>query len=82
VTLRTYTDLVLLPKDKDNKTVTLFDYEGVFLTVNPESEREHTDGVEEMRTRESSQSPEPSGTDELELTRNERDELQAAIQLP
>jgi len=70
---------VSLPKDKDDKTLTLSDYEGVFLTVNPESEGEHTDGVEETHTRESSRSPEPSGTDELELIHNERDELQAAV---
>jgi len=51
----------------------------VFLTVNAESEGEHTDGIEETRTRESSRSSESSGTDELELIRNERDELQAAV---
>jgi len=64
---------VSLSKDKDDKMLTLSDYEGVFLTVTPVSEKESTDSTE-LRDREASQSPEPVEANELEAVCTERDE--------
>ena len=69
----------LLSKDKDDRTLRLSDHKGVFLTVNPESEGEHSGSVEESRDHKSSESSEPTEANELEIIRNERDELQATV---
>ena len=70
---------VLLSKDKDDRTLRLSDHKGVFLTVNPESEGERSGSVEESHDHESSESPEPTEANELEVIRNERDELRATV---
>ena len=69
---------MLLPKDK-NRTIRLSDHEGLFLTVNPESKGGRSDSVEESCNHDLSESPEPTEAYELEVIRNERDELQATV---
>ena len=69
---------VVLSKDKDHRTLRLSDHRGVFFTVNPESEGERSGSVEELRDHES-ESSEPTEANELEVIRNERDELQATV---
>jgi len=54
----------VLSKDKDDRTLTLSDHEGVFLTVTPDSERESADSTE-LHDREGSQSSEPVEANEL-----------------
>jgi len=61
-------------KDKDNKSFILSDHEGMFLTINLGSEREHRDsGLEDTCDHESFYSPdlEEKGN-ELETMFNER----------
>ena len=69
---------VALSKDKDDATLTLSDHEGVFLTVNPESEGDDRHSVEDPSNR-GLRSLEPSEANELEAVCNERDELQATV---
>ena len=71
---------VALSRDKDERSFTLSDHEGVFLAVNPESDEpeEQDDISEHTRGHEPSHSPLPTDeSNELETIRNERDELQA-----
>ena len=66
---------VALSKDKDDRSFTLSDHEGVFLTVNPESEEEHEDDSEGACDHEPLRSLEPTdAANELEVMRNERNE--------
>ena len=61
---------VALSKDKDDRGFTLSDHEGVFLTVNPESEEEHEDDSEGTRDHEPLRSLEPTDeANELEVMR-------------
>ena len=71
---------VALSRNKDGRSFTLSDHEGVFLTVNPEGEEECGDSSEGTCYHELPHSPEPTEeASELEIMRNERDELQATV---
>jgi len=63
---------VALSRDADDRSFTLSDHEGIFLTVNPE---EHNDSGGSTHEHESSPEPE----NELEIVRTERDELRAEV---
>jgi len=63
---------VTLSRDVDDRSFTLSDHEGVFLTVNPE---EHKDSSGSTREHESSPEPE----NELKIVHIERDELRTEV---
>ena len=64
---------VALSRDADDRSFTLSDHEGVFLTVTPDAERDDSGGS----TREHEHVPESEN--ELEVVRIERDELRAEV---